>query len=310
MIPIIPSEAVAPTTFVPSYPGQTESIVWGESIRAETNSFRPGNPLGRIFGVPGDWGSSGYINTQLAYCRTNNMIPFLSSKVTGTDWYAAAAGSDDVHLNLILDRIAAHVTAGGKKPLFSLHHEPDGAGGDDPAGAPAHIAMNEYFRGLITSRGLTEYLSLGPTFTGWGFRHSYIGTDRDPQIWVLVDNPYDWIGADLYSGVDGSVVTYGGTGIDINGDVQVGNPDRALTLCAERGGLDLWVPEWGVEWDYNPSGVVEFHTWIQNNSDVVKGVIYYNRSLDPTAHWQFGKEGRPDAREDQWLAYNTALNGV
>jgi|GEM_PF-6535667 hypothetical protein len=168
--------------------------------------------------------------------------------------------------------------------------------------------MNEHARDRLTARNATN-VSLGYTGTGWQFRHSFLGdAQRDPRLWVPASNPYDWVGADLYSGPDGSVVDYGGTGLDVNGDSKPGNPDRAVSLAQLRS-LDLWVPEWGVYQSSNDDqDVTAFYDWYIDNQAVVKGMIYYNRSVG-SDDFKFHPSGQADARRDEWVSIFSTLNG-
>ena len=265
--------------FTPAYPGQTRpgTVRWGSSSGGNADPVvRHEIPAGRALGVRRtfyQWNqrTSSMVTTasdDLAHGR----LPWVSVKTPS--WAEMGAGKHDAEIDQMLSALAAL-----QGPVWlTIHHEPEGGGGnnqpDDPAGPAGHIAMNRRVRQRMTALNVRN-VALAPILMTYTFKPA---SGRNPEDW-FAPGIYDFIGVDHYMDKEASLLD---------------SSWISIRTWAGSKGLDISVGEWGMRGTDAAAGlrVREWYDMAINSATDgagarVVGLSAFDSSLNsPSGSWE------------------------
>lgn len=219
------------SAFVPAYPGQPPAgkIVWGASIGGNADPVpRHETPSGHALAVHRTFFQWSQRATSMINMAKDDVehtrLPWVSVKTPS--WAEMAGGMHDDEIDQMLKALA---NLSGSVWL-TVHHEPEGGGGnnspDDPAGPAGHLGMNERVRQRMTALG-TKNIALAPILMSYTWNPV---SKRDPNEWWK-DGIYDFLGVDHYRDDEATLLT------SVWDDVRT---------WAKGKGAEVAVGEWGV----------------------------------------------------------------
>jgi hypothetical protein len=227
-VPRVPAPA---GSFVPKFPGDVApgAVRWGAAIGGNSDPARHEAVAGTSMGLRRTFFSwtqrtGSMVSTARADLAAGR-LPWVSIKPPS--WAAMANGTYDGQIDEMLRALD-----GLNGPVWlTVHHEPEGGGGnksaDDPAGAPAWRAMQQRIRARMTALR-TDNIAFAPILMAWTFNPL---SGRNPADW-WVDGVWDFAGNDHYMEKTTAPTVWSATWIRVN------------SFYAGKG-LKLALGEWG-----------------------------------------------------------------
>ena len=213
------------------YPGRPHpgTLYWGSSIAlngdpVERHEVPSGHPLA-IHRTYWKWPQrTSRLVAAAADDHAHRRLPWVSVKTPS--WAAMGAGAHDAEIDAMLralDDLEGPV-------WLTVHHEPEGGGGnnfpDDPAGPAGHIAMNRRVRTRIDALGV-DNVALVQVLMAYTWTSA---SGRNPDDW-WEPGIYDVLGVDHYRHTEATLLD--ATWYEIR-------------AWAAARGLDVAVGEWGM----------------------------------------------------------------
>jgi hypothetical protein len=278
--PVVVTPPPAPAQKVRRFPGDPNpklynKAYWGAGIDGGGSPSRHEDPTGVSLSIRRtfyQWSNatnmSSYMYSTVADDVSKNRLPFISIKTPG--WKAVADGTYDAEIDAMLRKLDAY----GKPIWFTVHHEPEGGGGnnfpDDPGGAFEWRRMQVKIRQRINAVG-TKNIAFMPILMNYTWTSA---SGRNPADW-WVDGIWDAYCVDHYrDSTSGDMFTSGGWNTFIS--------------WIEAKGLPYCLGEWGNRGTDAQAGqeMRDFWNWNFTNKKDVIGYAYFDSGLNsPSGSW-------------------------
>jgi hypothetical protein len=279
--------------FQPAYPGQAPpgTLLWGAAVGGNGDPVvRHETPAGHPLAVRRTFFTWEQRTTSLIKIAKDDIahsrLPWVSVKTPS--WAEMGAGDHDAEIDEMLVAIDAI-----EGPVWlTIHHEPEGGGGnptpDDPAGPAGHLAMNSQVRARMTALKV-DNVALAPILMSWTWDPA---SGRNPEDWWK-DGVYDFVGIDHYRDSEASLLTL---------------TWQKVRTWASQKKVDIAVGEWGMRGTDAAAGL-RVHEWYDHaaGSNVdgkgarVVGLSAFDSGLNsPSGSWEL--------KGEQLTAFQALLN--
>lgn len=280
-----PAPSPSPTSKVRRFPGDPNpklygKAYWGSSIGGNGSPSRHEDPTGVSLSIRRTfWQWSNADNppndslfTTVKNDLAANRLPFVSIKTPG--WKAVADGNYDSVLDAMLRQLDSY----GKPVWLSVHHEPEGGGGDnfpdDPGGAYEWRRMQSKIRARMNAVG-TKNVAFMPILMSYTWN---IASGRNPADW-WVPGIWDAYCVDHYrDNISGNMFTAQWT---------------PFVSWVEAKGLPFCVGEWGNRGTDAQAAteMQQFWDWTFTNKKDMIGYAYFDSGLNsPSGSWELTGE--------------------
>lgn len=249
---------------------------WGAGISGNGDPSRHEDPAGKSLSIRRtffSWAQATNLNSYMYGIIeddvSNNRLPFVSIKTAS--WKDMADGVYDSEIDTILRELDSH----GKPVWFTVHHEPEGGGGnnfpDDPGGALQWRRMQTKIRQRMNAVG-TKNIAFMPVLMAYTWSSA---SGRNPEDW-WVNGVWDAYCVDHYQNSESSSTLVNKTWLD-------------FVSWVEEKGLPYCIGEWGNRGTNTQAGqeMRDFWDWsFANNKDLI-GYAYFDSGLNsPNGSWE------------------------